>query len=112
MQRLDSHSKKIECRSNLTQHDSRLASTCLRLAKDVREDSTNVIESGWIAIYGHFGAAQVVEPADIIQTHNMIRVRMGNENGIYALDIESETLQPQFGSGIDQYVPFTACYKY
>ncbi len=48
-------------------------------------------------------ALQGVEPADIVQPHDMVGVGMGEDNRINAINAVIDGLQPQFGGCIDEH---------
>ena len=75
--------------------EARLAVEC------VKEDSVQVLHGVLRCIDRNPPAIDRTEPPEVIETHYMIRVRMGVENGIDFLNVRAESLNSELRACID-----------
>jgi hypothetical protein len=92
-----------EWSADLEQVELRQSSpACRRRVEDVRKRPPYVEKGRGVAETRHRAALDGIESPHIVQPEDVIRVAVGEEDGVDPTDVEGERLRPQVGPGIDQ----------
>ena len=91
-----------ERRRDLVQVELRLAATDLRIVPDVAECAADRLRGHRIRIRGDRLALSEVERSNVVEPHQMIGVRVREEDEVEPRDRVAKKLQSQIGRRIDQ----------
>ncbi len=98
--RAECHAVYLHIRRRFVKGYPRLPAPQRRWGEDITENAFDIPERFLRTINGYLGTRQIVKPSYIIHAEDVVRMRMGDENRIHAVQTHGKRLQTKLRRGV------------